>query len=164
MFKLFTKEDDEIVNKNIEEKIKAIDLNNSEPDLSQLHSDIKEIFENNNNNTTSNKKDKIYFTTNKGSVDFNIENSILFPNIYNHKEELDINNLFTIIYIFSFINKNHYPIRIVTNSQKRLLSKICNALNYFFNKNYFVIHGIYTMFNSIKDSEDENTETTNDHL
>lgn len=141
--------------------------------------DNKDLLENIKNIFTENKKierDEIYFTVSKGKFEFNLDNSIFIPSkltllqvkkfeekylkqlesyIFTSKEEIDTDKLLPIIYLFSHLNKNNYPIRIVTSNYNKLLPKVCNILNKFFNKNYNVISSIYTMFNSIKDSEEE---------
>lgn len=138
----------------------------------ELFNNIKNIF----SEGERIKKNTSYFTMGKGKSSFNIDDSIFAPSkllqlqpkkfeelylkqlesfVYSSREEIDTSKLFPIIYLFSQINKNNYPIRIVTSNHNRLLSKVCNILNSFFNKNYSVIYSIYTMFNSIKDTEEE---------
>jgi len=153
-------------------------VNISEPSTSnpldndQLYSNIKNIF-------TQDKvieRKEVYFTPAKGVFEFNIDGSIFMPSrtillqpkklealylkelesiIYNSKEALDVDKLLPLIILFSHINKNNYPVRIVSGSYRKLLPKVCSVLNYFLNKNFAVIRSIYESFNSVKDTEDE---------
>ena len=138
----------------------------------ELYDSIKKIF----NEGENIKKESVYFNAFKGVHKFDLDGTIFQPSsivllqprrfeelylkqlesfVYSNKEEVDTSKLFPIIYLFSMINKNNYPIRIVTGNYSKLLPKVCNILNSFFNKNYSVIYSIYTMFNTIKDTEEE---------
>jgi hypothetical protein len=128
------------------------------------------------------ERNTVYFTSTRGKFEFNIDNTIFSPSkltllqikkfediylkqlenyIYTSKEEIDPDKLFPILYLFSQLNKNNYPVRIVTSNFNKLLPKICNILNKFYNKNYSVVMSIYTMFNSFKDTEEEKNEKQN---
>lgn len=170
---LYKKDEEIIINSKIENiAIETPIVVNPSQNNNELYDNIKKIF----SEGEKVKKDNIYFTISKGMVDFKIDGTIFSPSklsllqpkkfeeifikqlesfIYNSKEEIDTSKLFPIIYLFSHINKNNYPIKIVTSGYNKLTPKICNVLNTFFNKNYSVIYSIYTMMNSIKDTEEE---------
>lgn len=158
-----------------EQKVEDIPLEttNPEPVLNdELYSNIKNIFA---TEKLVERKD-VYFTPAKGVLELSIDGSIFMPSrsillqpkkfeelylkelesiIYNSKEDLDTDKLLPLIILFSHINKNNYPVRIVSGSYRKLLPKVCSILNYFLNKNYAVIRSIYESFNSIKDTEVE---------
>lgn len=140
----------------------------------KLLKDIKDVL--GNNKVTNNT----YFTTGKGLFDLLLDESIFMPSkiillqpkkleklylkelesiLFSSKKELDVDKLLPLIVLFSHINKNNYPIRIVTSNYKKLLPIICKTLNYFLNKNYKIICSIYESFNSIKDTEEERNKT-----
>jgi len=136
---------------------------------------IKETFikENVNMNTSINKK---YFSCKNAKYTFMIEKTILAPNasilisfsnfeekylnqlesyIFTNKEDINVEKLIVLCYLFSFINRNMIPICIKSNQYKKLLPKIIYTLNQFYNKNYSIIKSIYIMFNSLKDTKKE---------
>lgn len=161
---------DEVVNEEnkVESSSSETKVNNDD-----IYEGIKKIF----NENQKVERDSIYFIMSKDcKFKYNIDNTIFSPNklsllqprkfeevylqqlesyIFTSKEEIDTSKLFAIIYLFSHLNKNNYPVRIVTSNYIKLLPKVCKILNTFFNKNYNVIYSIYTMFNSIKDTEEE---------
>lgn len=138
----------------------------------QLYNSIKNIF-------TENKqvvREDIYFTPAKGVIEYKLDNSMFCPSpvvllqprqfeknylkqlesiIYSTKEDIDVDKLLPLLILFSYVNKKNYPIRIVSSKYKSLLTKVCSVLNNFLNKNYSVIYTMYTTFNSIKDTEEE---------
>ena len=137
----------------------TINLNNNE-----LFNDIKDIF----TNQKPQSKVKIFFTQKKGAISFNIDNTIFTPNpmvclnskrfedkylqqlesyIFNNEDELNPDNLITLIYITDIIQKGLTPITIVTGKYRYLLPKIISVLNKYFRENYSVLFSIYTMFN-----------------
>jgi len=145
----------------------------------QLYSNIKNIFA---QEQVIERKD-VYFTPAKGVFEFNIDGSIFMPSrtillqprkleelylkelesiIYNSKEDLDVDKLLPLIILFSHINKNNYPVRIVSGNYRKLLPKVCSVLNYFLNKNFAVIRSIYESFNSMKDTEEEQFKKYNE--
>lgn len=125
------------------------------------------------------KKDKVYFVQNKGKVKFNINNTIFFPSnstlllmlnftnaylkqlesvLYNSREDIDTTGILEILMLYKYINKGKYPINIIVPGYIKLSSKICYTLNKFFNRNLSVINSIYTSFNSIIETENEQKE------
>jgi len=141
-------------------------------DNSQMFENIKNIF---SQEQVITRKD-VYFVLGKGVFEFSLDSTIFMPSksillqskkledlylkelesiIYNSKEQLDIDKLLPLIILFSHINKKRYPIRLVSSNYRKLLPRMCSTLNYFLNKNYAVIRGIYETFNSIKDSDEE---------
>jgi len=149
----------------------TINLNNNE-----LFNDIKDIF----TNQKPQSKVKIFFTQKKGAISFNIDNTIFTPNpmvclnskrfedkylqqlesyIFNNEDELNPDNLITLIYITDIIQKGLTPITIVTGKYRYLLPKIISVLNKYFRENYSVLFSIYTMFNGttiIQKQKEEN--------
>ena len=124
----------------------------------------------------NNDINKTFFGCKDAKYTFMIEKTILAPNasilissrnfeekylnqlesyIFTNKENIDIEKLTVLCYLFSYINKNMLPICVKSNQYKRLLPKITYTLNKFYNKNYSVIKSIYIMFNSLKDTAEE---------
>jgi len=132
-----------------------------------LFNDIKNIV---TNNTKVEKVIKNNFTSGKGVTSFNIDSSCFRPSkvtllagknfeskyqeqlesmLYNSKEDLETDNLFTVIYLADFIKKNYSPITIKSSNFKRNIPIIVRCMNNFYNKNLTVINGIHTMFNGM---------------
>lgn len=133
---------------------------------------VKDIFSGNsvhNNNAT-------LFTHKKGLVKFNIDENIFSPNpviflrygkfeemyykqlhdtLYAVKEQVDTSGLLSILYLYSLINKNRYPIRITSSRYVSYLPKICSVINKLFTEERLMIRTIYTMFNSEFHTEKE---------
>lgn len=174
---LYDRNEEIVINLKPQED-ESVVVNTSEPTTpeplgnDELYSNIKNIF---TQDKVIERKD-VYFTPAKGVFEFNIDGSIFMPSrtillqprkleelylkelesiIYNSKEALDVDKLLPLIILFSHINKNNYPVRIVSGNYRKLLPKVCSVLNYFLNKNFAVIRSIYESFNSMKDTEEE---------
>lgn len=76
-------------------------------------------------------------------------------NILLNSQQQISQDLISLLRVFKELNKNNYPIRLVSGRHNKVLSKVCSSLNQFFNENYKNLYDIYTMFNSIKDTETE---------
>jgi len=123
-------------------------------------------------NVMSKKQNLIFFSSIKGNATFNIDKSVFIPNkvvmlsnktfyskymlqlesmIFNNKDNLGVENLFSFIYLMDYIVKDRYPVLITTGKFKRLLPTIVKVLNDFFNKHYSAVNGIYTMFKGVSE-------------
>lgn len=176
------KDNEEIVIDIKHEAEEADKVIQNKPIVETVSTGENKLFENIKNIFTEEKlvtHNEVYFTTNKGAMEFKLDGTIFMPSnsvllqprkfeelylnelesiIYNSKEQLDIDKLLPLIILFSYINKKNYPIRIVSGNYRKLLSKVCKVLNNFLNNNYTVIRSIYESFNSIKDSEAERNQ------
>lgn len=133
----------------------------------QMFSNLKDMFA---NNKTPTAKKETFFVVGKGKIQFGIDNTIFAPSavvrlstksfeekylaqlesyIYNNQEDLDPEKLFAIIFLVGFIREGKFPIKLVTGRHRMQLPKIVAVMNKFFNKNYSVVMGIYTMFNGM---------------
>lgn len=168
---LYSEQDNVDLNNTISDfQPQVINVNNND-----LYESIKRVF----NEGQSVKREEKYFTPFSSKYIYNIDNTIFSPNtlvmlsgkrfdekylkqlesiIFTDKEELNTDQLFSLVYLFSFINKKQYPIKITSSKFIRMLPNVVNGLNFFFNKNYSVVYSIYTMFTSIKDTEKEAAE------
>jgi len=137
-------------------------------DNDHLFNGIKNIF---TNDTDTVKVDKVvYFNQGKNNTGFVIDNTILSPTpavvlgvigferkyldqiekmIFNDLEKLNPEHLFTLVYLVDMFEKKMGPLKLVSNRNRRLVPKMTNVLNTFFNKNYNVLKSIYVMFNGL---------------
>ena len=134
----------------------------------QMFNNIKDMFAEKANKPVV--QPKIYFVEGKSKFHFGIDKTNLEPTaivrlagknfeakylaqlesyLYNSKDELDPEKLMMFIYLVSFIEKDHFPIKIVTGRHRIQLPKIIKTLNIFFNKNWTVLSGIAKMFNAM---------------
>jgi len=168
---LYTEQDNVDLNNTISDfQPQVINVNNND-----LYESIKRVF----NEGQSVKREEKYFTPFSSKYIYNIDNTIFSPNtlvmlsgkrfeekylkqlesiIFTDKEELNTDQLFALVYLFSFINKKQYPIKITSSKFIRMLPKIVGTLNKFFSANHSVIYSIYKMMNSITDTEKETAE------
>lgn len=132
-----------------------------------LFDSIKDIFTNNTRITNN----KAIFSTNRGAVSFNIDNTLFAPTpvvvlggkhfseryieqleeiIYSSKDMLDVEKLFGLVYIVGIIAKGHVPIKLTSCASRKLLPKIVFTLNDYFTRNYSTLYSIYVMFSGTK--------------
>lgn len=135
---------------------------------SQMFSNIKDMFA---SKVAAPAKKETFFVNHQAKASFSIDRTIFEPSaivrlsgknfeakylaqlesyIYNGKDELEPDNLFAIIFIAGLLKEGKFPLKLITGKHRIQLPKIINVFNTFFNKNYSVIMGIYTMFNGMQ--------------
>lgn len=159
-------EDNTVIDGAITEVVEEPDTVEEEPNA-ELFDNIKDIFLNNTRITNN----KALFSTTKGNVSFNIDNTLFAPTpivvlagkhfseryikqlediIYTSKETLDVEKLFGLVYVVGIIAKGHVPIKLTSGANRKLLHKIVFTLNDYFGRNYPTLYSIYVMFSGTK--------------
>lgn len=168
---LYTEQDNIDLNNSIEEfQPQVINVNNGD-----LYEGIKRVF----NEGQSVKRAEKYFTPYSSKYIYNIDGTVFTPTtlvmlsgkkfeekylkqlesiIFTAEEELNTDQLLTLVHLFSFINKKQYPIKITSSKLIKMIPKVVSTLNIFVNKNYSILYSIYTMANSHVQSEKEVAE------
>lgn len=72
--------------------------------------------------------------------------------IYNHEDNLREDALLELLHLFRFIDMKQYPIALISGRHRHKLPTIAKVLDQFVRKNYQVLSGIYTSFNSLMHS------------
>lgn len=130
----------------------------------EMFKNIKDIF---NNGKVISEKPNYIFTTGKGKIDFNFDDTIFVPTklvllsgrsfekkyieqlksiLFNKNEELNTEHLISLIYIIDLVEKKILPISIKTGIYKNSINKIVNGMNTFFIENYSTLKSINVMF------------------
>lgn len=128
------------------------------------------------------KEVRTFFSTTQGQTSLYVDNMCFEPkpmvllqikyfnreyrrqllNILLNSQQQISQDLISLLRVFKELNKNNYPIKLVSGRHNKVLSKVCSSLNQFFNENYKNLYDIYTMFNSIRDTETEQQQNKKD--